>query len=113
MARSTAAAPKRAPAPTRAAFNRLSAVLQRGASPERMMREAEAVVDDLRAAGDEEEQRVWLEELFEGFQESTEAAIEAIDEVEPTEKAARRHAENAANSMAAIRDTFGRHLGRA
>ena len=113
MARSTAAAPKRAPAPTRAAFNRLSATLQRGASPERMTREVESVVDDLRAAGDEEELRAWLEELHEGFQESTEAAIEAIDEVEPTEKAARRHAENAANAMAAIRDAFGRHLGRA
>ena len=78
MARSTAAAPKRAPAPTRTAFNRLSQVLQRGASPERMVREVESVVDDLRTAGDEEELRTWLEELHEGFKESTEAAIEAM-----------------------------------
>ena len=43
------------------------------------MREVESVVDDLRTAGDEEELRTWLEELHEGFKESTEAAIEAID----------------------------------
>ena len=75
-----------------------------------MVREVDGVVDSLRAAGDEEEVRAWLEELREGFAESAETAAEAVDEVESTEKAARRHAENAAQAMAAIRDAFAGHL---
>jgi len=105
-----AAAPKRAPSPTRAAFARLSAVMQRGATPDRAVREVDAVVGDLREAGDSDELRDWLEELYEGFSQSAEAAAEAVDEVDSGEKAARRHAELAAQSMAAIRDAFRRHM---
>ncbi|MBP0491419.1 hypothetical protein [Roseomonas indoligenes] len=110
MARSPAAAPRRAPSPTRAAFTRLSTVLQRGASPDRMTREVDGVVDDLRASGEPEDVRNWLEELRDGFAEAAEAAAEAVDEVDSSEKAARRHAENAAQAMVAIRDAFARHL---
>jgi hypothetical protein len=105
-------APKRAPSPLRAAFTRLGAVMQRGATPDRMAREVDAVVAQLREAGEAEEVQAWLEELRDGFAESAEAAIEAIDEVESTEKAARRHAENAAQAMAATRDAFARHLSQ-
>ena len=110
MARSPAAAPRRAPSPTRAAFTRLSTVLQRGASPDRMTREVDAVVDDLREGAEAEDLRNWLEELRDGFGEAAEAAAEAVDEVDSSEKAARRHAENAAQAMVAIRDAFARHL---
>ncbi|HEY8611851.1 MAG TPA: hypothetical protein VIL69_11240 [Roseomonas sp.] len=110
MARSPSAAPKRGPSPPRAAMNRLSAVMQRGATPDRMAREVDAVVAQLREAGDAEEVRAWLEELRDGFAESAETAAEAVDEVDASEKAARRHAENAAQAMAATRDAFARHL---
>lgn len=104
------AAQRRAPSPPRVAFNRLGAVMQRGASPDRMAREVDAVVAQLRDAGDAEEVQAWLEELRDGFAESAEAAAEAVDEVDSQEKAARRHAENAAQAMAATRDAFARHL---
>lgn len=98
------------PSPRNAALSRLAEVMARGAGPERMEREVDAVVDRLREAGDDEMLRGWLEELRDGFAENAEAAIEAIDEIEPTEKAARRQAENAARAMAATRDAFARHL---
>jgi hypothetical protein len=103
-------APKRAPSPQRVALNRLSAVMQRGAAPDRMAREVDAVVAQLRDTADAEQVQAWLEEMRDGFAESADAAAEAIDEVEVTEKAARRHAENAALAMAATRDAFSRHL---
>ncbi|WP_424137317.1 hypothetical protein [Roseomonas chloroacetimidivorans] len=109
----SAAAPKRAPSPERAAMNRLAAVMQRGATPDRMAREVDAVVAQLREAADLDQVQTWLEELRDGFAESADAAAEAVDEVEVTEKAARRHAENAALAMAATRDAFARHLAGA
>jgi hypothetical protein len=107
----TSPAQKRSPSPPRAAMTRLIEAMARGATPDRMVRQVHAVVDTLREQGDPEEVRGWLEELRDGFAENTEAAIEAIDEVESTEKAARRHAENAAQAMAATRDAFAQHLG--
>ena len=105
------AAPRRAVSPQRAAITRLSEVMARGASPDRMVREVDVVVAPLREAGDAEQVQTWLEELRDGFAENAAAALEAIDEVESNEKAQRRHAENAANAMAATRDAFARHLG--
>ena len=103
-------APKRAPSPQRAAMARLTETMARGATPDRMVRQVDVVVETLRAQGDAEEVQVWLEELRDGFAETAEAAFEAIDEIESTEKAARRHAENAAHAMVACRDAFARHL---
>jgi DNA repair ATPase RecN len=92
-------------------MTRLIETMARGATPDRMARQVDAVVETLREQGDPEEVQAWLEEMRDGFAESAEAAVEAIDEVESTEKAARRHAENAARAMAATRDAFARHLG--
>ncbi|MFH5924524.1 hypothetical protein [Roseomonas xinghualingensis] len=103
-------APRRTPSPQRVALDRLAAVMQRGATPDRMAREVDTVVARLRDAADAEQVQIWLEEMRDGFAESAEAAAEAVDEVEATEKAARRHAENAALAMAATRDAFARHL---
>ncbi|MFH5924083.1 hypothetical protein [Roseomonas xinghualingensis] len=104
-------AQKRPPSPQRAAMNRLMEAMARGATPDRMVRQVDAVVATLREQGDAEQVQEWLEEMRDGFAESAEAAAEAIDEVESTEKAARRAAENAARAMAAVRDAFTRHLG--
>jgi hypothetical protein len=103
-------AQKRTPSPQRAAMQRIVEVLARGAGPERMEREVDAIVVQLRAAGDSEEVQVWLEELRDGFAENAESAAEAVDEIESTEKAARRNAERAAAAMGACRDAFARHL---
>jgi hypothetical protein len=84
--------------------------MTRGATPDRIVRQVEVVVATLREQGDPEQVQIWLEEMRDGFAESAEAAFEAIDEVEATEKAARRNAENAARCMAACRDAFARHL---
>jgi hypothetical protein len=89
---------------------RLMETMARGAAPDRMMRLVDAVVTTLREQGDPEQVQDWLEEMRDGFAESAEAAVEAINEVESTEKAARCHAENAARAMAAVRDAFSRHL---
>ena len=103
-------AQKRSPSPQRLAMQRITEILGRGAGPDRAAREVEAIVERLRASGDPEEVRAWLEELRDGFAESAEAALEAVDEIESSEKAARRHAETAAQAMAACRDAFARHL---
>jgi hypothetical protein len=84
--------------------------MARGATPDRMVRQVDAVVMTLRDQGDAEQVQVWLEEMRDGFADSAEAAAEAIDEVESTEKAARRAAENAARAMVAVRDAFAQHL---
>jgi lipoate-protein ligase A len=91
-------------------MTRLMETMARGATPDRMVRQVEAVVTTLRDQGDPEQVQEWLEEMRDGFAESAEAAVEAIDEVESTEKAARRHAENAARAMAAVRDAFSQYL---
>ena len=96
--------------PVQLAFKRILEILARGAGPDRMGREADAIVVQLREQGDAEQVQTWLEELRDGFAENAEAAFEAIDEIESTQKAERRHAENAANAMVACRDAFGRHL---
>ncbi len=103
-------AQKRPPSPQRQAMTRLTEAMARGATPDRMVRQVEAVVATLREQGDPEQVQQWLEEMRDGFAESAEAALEAVDEVESTEKAARRAAENAARAMAACRDAFARHL---
>ena len=104
------AAPRRPSSPVKQLQTRLMETMARGADPAHMTRAVDAGVETLRAEGSPDEVQDWLEELRDGFAESTEAAIEAIEEVESTEKAARRHAETAAQSMAACRDAFARHL---
>jgi heme oxygenase len=92
-------------------MTRLVETMARGATPDHMAPQMDTVVDTLREQGDPEEVQAWLDEMRDGFAESTEAAVEAIDEIESTEKAARRAAENAARAMAATRDAFALHLG--
>ncbi|SHI47689.1 hypothetical protein SAMN02745194_00487 [Roseomonas rosea] len=103
-------AQKRPPSPQRAAMQRIVEILARGAGPERMDREVDAIVARLRESGDAEEVQAWLEELRDGFAENAESAAEAVDEIESTEKAAQRNAERAAAAMGACRDAFARHL---
>ncbi|MBP0446729.1 hypothetical protein J8J14_18295 [Roseomonas sp. SSH11] len=103
-------AQKQSSSPQRAAMQRISELLGRGAGPDRMDREVDAIVSRLRAEGEAEQVQEWLETLRDGFAENAEAALEAVDEIESTEKAARRHAENAARAIAACRDAFSRHL---
>ena len=54
--------------------------------------------------------QAWLEEMRDGFAESTEQAAEAVDEVPSNEKAQRRKAENAVVCLRAISQAFGRAL---
>jgi len=100
---------KTAPSPTRAAMQRITEILARGAGPDRMGRVVDDIVARLHDEGDPEEVQAWLEELRDGFADSAEAAIEAVDEIDAGQKAERRHAENAARAMEACRDAFGRH----
>jgi len=102
-------APRNAPSPQRAAMQRISEVLARGAGPDRMEREVEAIVVRLREQGDGDQVVEWLEELAEGFGANAEAAMEALDEIDAGQKAERRHAERAAQAMATCRDAFSRH----
>ena len=99
-----------APSPTKAAFTRLQEILGRGAGPDRMPREVEAIVIRLREQGDADQVQEWLEELRDGFAENVGPAYEAIEEIESSQKAARLHAEKAARAMEAARDAFGRAL---
>ncbi|WP_426954768.1 WYL domain-containing protein [Muricoccus radiodurans] len=111
MARSAtkpAAKPARAPTPDRAAMARLGAVLQRGATPDRMTREVQAVVDELRAAGGEDADavRTWLETLRDGFAEGAESAAEQADDVDRSDAAAVRQSRNALAALEATRDAL-------
>ncbi|MCR0980601.1 hypothetical protein [Roseomonas populi] len=72
--------------------------------------EVESSVAKLRRDGDPEQVQAWLEELRDGFAEASEQAAEAVDEVESSQRAERRKAENAVVCLRAIGAAFGRAL---
>ncbi|WP_458097366.1 hypothetical protein [Roseomonas sp. WA12] len=84
--------------------------MQKEPSPARCVLEVETIVVGLRRDGDVEQVQGWLEELRDGFAESVEQAAEAVDEVETSQKAERRKAENAVHCLHAISQAFGQAM---
>ncbi|MCR0981772.1 hypothetical protein [Roseomonas populi] len=89
---------------------RITRLMQKEPTPARCVMEVETIVSNLRRDGDAEQVSTWLEELRDGFAEASEQAAEAVDEVEATQKAERRKAENAVVCLRAISQAFGRAL---
>ena len=91
-------------------MTRITRLMQKEPSPHRAVLEVETIVANLRQQGDAEQVQGWLEEMRDGFAEATEAAAEAVDEVEAGQKAERRKAENAVVCLREISRAFGRAL---
>ena len=90
---------------------RITRLMQKEPSPARCVLEVENIVAGLRGdSSDPEQVQGWLEELRDGFAESVEQAAEAVDEVETSQKAERRKAENAVHCLRAISQAFGQAM---
>lgn len=96
----------RPPSPEKAAIKRLGETLQRGATPDRMAREVHGVVDGLRAAGEAETVREWLEAMRDTFAEGAEAAAEAVDDVDSSDAAGVKRARQSLAAFEATRDAL-------
>ena len=88
----------------------ITRLMQKEPTPHLCVLEVETNVANLRQQGDAEQVQGWLEEMRDGFAEATEAAAEAVDEVEASQKAEKRKAENAVHCLRAISQAFGQAL---
>lgn len=106
--------PTGAERPIEAALTRLLTLAGRGAPPDRMAREVEAIVADWRLGAGEEpgELREQVEELREQLAAGVAAAEEQAAEIDLGEPGAARQAGRLLASLAAMRDAAQRALVR-